>query len=143
MTSLVTAQPFPVEPCPRRVAHGPEPDRGLPPGHRRRLEAPLVPGGAELVPGARQLIVPGAGNPDREPVLDSGMPVPIAEPDCPEPGKVDSRPAPVRLRPQPRTHGQPPTHRARHESEPGYRAELTPSARPRCNLVFWLFSRFF
>ena len=58
VTAFVAAEPLAVEPYLRRVADGAESQGGLLAGQRRCLEAPLVPGRAELVPGARQLVIP-------------------------------------------------------------------------------------
>ena len=141
--ALVTAEWLAVEPHLRDVVDRAEAQRELEAVDRRRVEAPLVPGGSQLVAHAHELVVPTPWDGDRRGVGYAGAPARCAahvvrvEPDRPHPGEVVGDPEPIRLGPQePHSESLPPIHRCagpegRRPSTPSPSGQPTRSGRGR------------
>src|ERR1035437_4919298 len=103
MPALVAAERLAVEPHLGDVVHRPEAQRELEAVDRRCVEAPLVPGGPQLVAHAHELVVPTSWDGDRRGVGYAGAPARRAahvvrvEADRPHPGEVAGDPEAIRL----------------------------------------------
>ena len=103
VSALVAAERLAVEPHLRDVVNRREAQRELEAVNRRRVEAPLVPGGPQLVAHTHKLVVPTPWDSDRRGVGYAGAPAGRAahvvgvEPDRPHPGEVVGDPEPIRL----------------------------------------------